>query len=140
MIRYCRVKDISDGIARHCCVAKKMLNIMSTRTWYQKPRLAHGQVPTISLCPVFIGASLVVCTFPIVEKKQLRNSSDGVCYPVTPGVTGTILHVQPVFITPVAPVVQVVNVEFYLFESWVRAPGGSDLDFICKNKKKESNC
>ena len=32
--------------------------------------------------------------------------------------------------TPVAPVVQVVNLEFYTFESWVRAPGGSDFDFI----------
>ena len=29
---------------------------------------------------------------------------------------------------PVAPMVQVVNLEFYLcFESWVRAPGGSDI-------------
>ncbi len=36
---------------------------------------------------------------------------------------------------PVAPVVQVVNLEFYLFEFWVRAPGGSDFDFICKIKK-----
>ena len=37
--------------------------------------------------------------------------------------------------TPVAPVVQVVNLEFYMFETWVRAPGGSGFDFICKNKK-----
>ena len=42
---------------------------------------------------------------------------------------------------PVAPVVQVVNLEFYLFESWVRAPGGSNFDFICKNKNKKGfNC
>ena len=27
-------------------------------------------------------------------------------------------------VQPVAPVVQVGNLEFYLFESWVRAPGG----------------
>ena len=40
----------------------------------------------------------------------------------------------------VAPVVQVVNLEFYLFESWVGAPGGSDFDFIFKNKKKGFNC
>ena len=43
---------------------------------------------------------------------------------------------------PVAPVVQVVNLELYLFESWVRALGGSDFDYICKNKKikKGFNC
>ena len=40
---------------------------------------------------------------------------------------------------PVAPVVQVVNLEFYLFESWVRAPGGSDFDFICKNKIRKDS-
>ena len=39
----------------------------------------------------------------------------------------------------VAPVVQVVNLEFYLFESWVRAPGGSDFDFICKNKNEKKD-
>ena len=37
---------------------------------------------------------------------------------------------QGPLVLPVAPVVQVVNLEFYLFESWVRAPGGSDFDFI----------
>ena len=39
----------------------------------------------------------------------------------------------------IAPVVQVVNLEFYLFESWVRAPGGSDFDFIYKKKKKKDS-
>ena len=36
----------------------------------------------------------------------------------------------------VAPVVQVDNLEFYLVESWVRAPGGSDFDFIFKKINK----
>ena len=38
----------------------------------------------------------------------------------------------------VAPVVQAVNLEFYLLESWVRAPGGSDFDFIWKKRKIDS--
>ena len=37
-------------------------------------------------------------------------------------------------VIPIAPVVQVVNLEFYLFESWNRAPGGSDFDFIYLQK------
>ena len=35
----------------------------------------------------------------------------------------------------VAPVVQVDNLEVYLFESWARAPGGSNFAFICKKNK-----
>ena len=38
------------------------------------------------------------------------------------------LSLERTNIRPVAPVVQVVNLEFCLcFESWVRAPGGSDI-------------
>ena len=55
---------------------------------------------------------------------------------------GMYVHVPviPGTYRPVAPVVQVVNLEFYVFGSWVRAPGGSDFDFICKNRKKGFNC
>ena len=42
---------------------------------------------------------------------------------------------ESVVIEPVPPVVEVVNLEFDSFESWVRAPGGSDFDVFCKKKK-----
>ena len=71
-----------------------------------------------------------------------RSNPEHLCWIMQVNMVPTLknrLHVTVDHTMLVAPVVQVVNLEFYVFEFWVRAQGGSGFDFICK-KKKGFNC
>ena len=140
-------QSTNNGCTYHMCYTYplSLAGLNARRLFQWKFRTTHLWYSFLFFCIQVFEWELYIYIYTSAVSKSLHADVECVC----------VLNIKPFFLPvdiqhnqypcrfskPVAPVVQVVNLEFYLFESWVRAPGGSDFDFICKNKNKKGfNC